>query len=56
MFTCPHCGQQTAIPCAEEFQWIDAGRFICEHCEKEFLVLDNVAMPEQDYAAKNKVQ
>jgi len=56
MLICPHCGQQTTIPCAEEFEWIDAGRVTCEHSEREFLVVDNVQMPEQDYAAKNKVQ
>jgi transposase-like protein len=47
MLTCPHCGQRTTIACAEEFAFIDVGRFTCEHCEKEFLVLDNVPMREQ---------
>jgi hypothetical protein len=34
MLTCPHWGQQTAIPCAEEFDSIDVGRFTCEHSDK----------------------
>jgi hypothetical protein len=53
MLICPHCGQQTAIPRAAEFAFIDVGRFTCEHYEKEFLVLHNVPMTEQEYAAKN---
>jgi hypothetical protein len=40
---CPHCGQKTTFPCAAEFDWIDVGRFTCEHCEPEFLVIDNIA-------------
>jgi transposase-like protein len=56
MLICPHCGRQTAIPCAAEFAFIEVGRFTCEHCEKEFLALDNVPMTEEGYAAKNKVQ
>jgi hypothetical protein len=32
---CPHCGQKTTFPCAAEFDWIDVGRFTCEHCEQE---------------------
>jgi hypothetical protein len=35
------------IPCAEEFDFIDVGRFTCEHCEKEFLELGNVPTIEQ---------
>jgi hypothetical protein len=47
MLIWPHCGQQRAIPCAGEFAFIDVGRFTCERCGKEFLVLDNVPMIEQ---------
>jgi hypothetical protein len=54
MLTASHCGQQPLCLCAEEFGSIDVGRFTCEHREKEFLVLDNVPMMEQEYAAKNK--
>jgi hypothetical protein len=30
--------------------------FICEHCEREFLVLANVPMTEQENATKNEIQ
>ena len=46
MLTCPLCRQATTIPCAKEFDFIDVGRFTCEHCEKEFRVLDNVPITE----------
>jgi hypothetical protein len=28
----------------------------CEHCEQEFLVIDNVPMTEQQYAASRRTQ
>jgi transposase-like protein len=52
MLTCPHCVQQSAIPCAEEFAFIDVGRFTCEHCGREFLVMDNVPITEQQEVSK----
>jgi transposase-like protein len=55
MLTCPHCGEQTTYPFAAEFKCVDAGRFICGHCKKEFFVLDNVPMTKKQYAAKIKV-
>jgi hypothetical protein len=32
----------------------NVGRFSREHCGREFLVLDNATMTEQEYAAKTK--
>jgi transposase-like protein len=55
MLTCPYCGQQTRYAFAAEFDRVDAGRFICGHCKKEFFVLDNVPLTTRQYAAKIKV-
>jgi hypothetical protein len=43
MLTCPHFGQQTAIPAQKSSNWIDAGRFTCEHRERESLVAGHEA-------------
>jgi hypothetical protein len=56
MLTCPHCGQPTNYPFAAEFNRVDAGRFICGHCKKEFFVLDNVPLTKRQYAARIKGQ
>jgi uncharacterized protein YbaR (Trm112 family) len=37
---CPHCKEETNIP--GDFDYIEAGRFTCEHCHTEFLILDDV--------------
>lgn len=37
---CPHCKEETNIP--GDFDYIEAGRFNCEHCHTEFLILDDV--------------
>ena len=37
---CPHCREETNIP--GDFDYIEAGRFNCEHCHTEFLILDDV--------------
>jgi transposase-like protein len=55
MLTCPHCRRQTTYSFAAEFNRVDAGRFICGHCKKEFFVLDNVPLTKRQYAAKIKV-
>ena len=47
MVICPHCRAQTSI--LGGFDSIDAGRFTCEHCLTEFLVIDNVPMSEEQY-------
>jgi transposase-like protein len=56
MLTCPHCGEQTTYPFAVEFDRVDAGRFICGHCQKEFFVLDNVTMTKEEYDVKIKIK
>lgn len=54
MVLCPHCKAQTAIPCG--FDTIDVGRFTCEHCLTEFLIIDNVPMTEEQYQQGSQVQ
>jgi transposase-like protein len=54
MVTCPHCKEQTSIPGG--FDYIDAGRFACEHCRSEFLIINNVPMTEEQYRQGSKVQ
>ena len=51
---CPHCQSQTAIPGG--FDSIDVGRFTCEHCRTEFLIIDNIPMTEVQYRKGSTVQ
>jgi len=51
---CPYCHKQTTIPCGAEFQSIDIGRFTCDHCGREFLVIDDVPVIEDQPAGKKK--
>ena len=51
MLTCPHCRQPTKYSFADEFDRVDAGRFICGNCKKEFFALNNVAMTEREFQA-----
>jgi transposase-like protein len=56
MLTCPHCGEQTTYPYAAEFEWVDAGRFICAHCQKEFFALHNLPMTKEQFDAQIKAR
>ena len=38
-----------------EFERIDAGRFVCKHCTREFFVIDNLPMTETEFMGKIKV-
>jgi len=49
MFKCPHCGQETHDPKAALFDSIFMARVTCQHCLREFLVVDNVPMTEEQY-------
>jgi hypothetical protein len=44
------------MPHAVEFESIAIGRLTCDHCEREFLVIDNVPMTEAQYTVKGKIQ
>ena len=54
MLTCPHCLQSTKYSFADEFDRVDAGRFICGNCKKEFFALNNVAMTKKEFQANLK--
>ena len=49
MFTCPHCGRKTLVFCEDQFETIEMGRETCEHCQQEFLIVNDVPMTEQEY-------
>jgi uncharacterized protein YbaR (Trm112 family) len=48
MLACPYCHRQTTIPGDYEIESIDIGRFTCDHCDREFLVIDNVPVIEAE--------
>jgi transposase-like protein len=51
---CPYCKLATHIPGG--FDSIDVGRFNCQHCFEEFLVIDGIPMTQEQYRQRNKVQ
>jgi len=53
---CPHCGQEADDPKAALFDSISMGRLTCQHCGREFLVVDDVPMTEEQYRRGNAVQ
>jgi uncharacterized protein YbaR (Trm112 family) len=54
MLACPYCHRLATIPSDAEFQFIDIGRLTCEHCEREFLIIDNVPVIEDQPTGKKK--
>jgi hypothetical protein len=51
---CPHCKEQTSIPGG--FDSIEVGIFTCDNCHAEFLIIDDVAMTEEQYRQRSWVQ
>lgn len=49
MFTCPYCKEETNVAGCADFATIDIGRAICEHCGKEFIIIENFPMTEAQY-------
>jgi transcription initiation factor IIE alpha subunit len=47
MLTCPYCHAKTSGSIPVLFDWIDVGRFTCEHCKRPLVVIDNVPMTEE---------
>jgi hypothetical protein len=47
--TCPHCHQETGIGTAALFEHIFISRKTCEKCEKEFLIVNDIPMTEEQY-------
>jgi hypothetical protein len=46
--------KQTTIPCGTEIPSIDTGRFTCDHCGREYLVIDDVSVIEDQPTSKKK--
>jgi hypothetical protein len=46
---CPHCGEETGISSAAIFAAVYLSRQQCEHCEEEFLIVDDVPMRQAQY-------
>ena len=56
MFTCncPHCGEQTGVGTAALFDSILMSRKQCEKCGREFLIVNDVPMTQEQYDPKPK--
>jgi uncharacterized protein YbaR (Trm112 family) len=54
MLACPYCHKSAKVPSGDEFEFVDIGRLTCEHCEREFLVIDNVPVIEDQPPGKKK--
>jgi hypothetical protein len=54
-YVCPHCGKDSNDPKASLFDSIKIGRFTCAPGAREFLVVNDVPMTEQQYLQGNKV-
>jgi hypothetical protein len=50
-FAWPYCKEQTNVPGAADFWMVEVGRATCEHCGKDFLVVENMPMTEEQYKA-----
>ena len=46
---CPHCGEQTGVGTAALFDSILMSRKECEKCGREFLIVNDVPMTEDQY-------
>jgi len=51
MFACPYCQERTDVPRAVNFWMVHAASEACEHCGKQFIIVDNSAMTEAQYQA-----
>jgi transposase-like protein len=56
MLPCPHCGRQNTFGTSAEFDFIEDGRFTCEHCHQVFLVLNHVPMTEEQFEATERAR
>jgi hypothetical protein len=53
MFTCPHCGRQTAVFGADQLH-DRHGPGTCEHCEQEFLIVNDIPMTGSAIEQRNE--
>jgi uncharacterized protein YbaR (Trm112 family) len=49
MFACPYCKEKTDVPGATVFWMVHAASAVCEHCAKEFVIVDNFPMTQEQY-------
>jgi hypothetical protein len=54
-YICPHCVQDVNDPKADLFDSILMGRLMCAHFAREFLVVNDAPMTEEQYRQGNKV-
>jgi transcription elongation factor Elf1 len=55
-FSCPNCGLKTSVFGASKFAAIVFGRARCDHCGQEFLIVNDVAVTEEEYRKESKIQ
>jgi uncharacterized protein YbaR (Trm112 family) len=46
MIACPYCGKDVTIPCEAQLNTMEIGQHVCEHCGREFLMIDNMPTME----------
>jgi hypothetical protein len=51
MFACPYCKQKTDVPGATNLWMVFAASALCEHCGKEFVIVESFPMTEAHYRA-----
>jgi hypothetical protein len=51
MFACPYCQERTDVPKAVNFWMVHAASAACEHCGKQFVIVDDTLMTEAQYQA-----
>jgi hypothetical protein len=51
MFAWPYCQERTDVPRAVNFWMVHAASVACEHCGKQFIIVDNTPMSEAQYRA-----
>jgi transcription elongation factor Elf1 len=44
-FTCPYCGKETIMGLPPEMERVIMGRTICDECDREFLIENDVPRP-----------
>jgi hypothetical protein len=49
VFPCPYCKNQTKVPGATPFTTIFVAKATCQQCSKEFIVVDNVPLTQEQY-------
>jgi hypothetical protein len=51
MFACPYCLATTDVPGAADFWMVEAASAVCEHCGKEFIIVENFPLTAEQYRA-----